>query len=172
MMDLGAMICSPKSPACLTCPMAKHCHAYEQGIAQQLPKRAVRIKPTAITHHVLSILCDGKYLFTQRPELGLWSNMWQMPTYEQVDEKELVLQVQSQLGLKISGLEKLNSFKHQTTHRTITFTHWQAVANGGKLKAGAGIWRKLDDLADLPLAKPQTKVVAWLTSSNAKQMKD
>ncbi|HAI10147.1 MAG TPA: A/G-specific adenine glycosylase [Phycisphaerales bacterium] len=162
MMDLGAMICTPKSPACLTCPMAKMCSAYDQGIAETLPKRTPRTKPTTVTHHVVSIERKGQYLFTQRPASGLWSNMWQMPTLEESNEKELVLQVKSQLGLDVSDLQKVQNFKHQTTHRTITFTHWHAGEVSGRLKSGVGQWRKLDQLEDLPLANPQSKVVTFL----------
>lgn len=162
MMDLGAMICSPKSPACLTCPMAKMCHANEQGIAPNLPTRTPRTKPTSVTHHVISVEHKGKYLFTQRPADGLWSNMWQMPTFEETSEKELVLHVKKLFGISITQLDKVQHFKHQTTHRTITFTHWHAHSFTGKLKPSAGLWRRLDELSDLPLAKPQLKVVKFL----------
>lgn len=162
MMDLGAMICMSKSPACLMCPMVKMCQAHDQGIAETLPKRTPRTKPTTVSHHVISIERNGKYLFTQRPASGLWSNMWQMPTFEDTSEKELVLQIKTQLGLKAGQLKKAQSFKHQTTHRTITFTHWQCNSSTGKLKPTVGLWRKLEDLSDLPLAKPQLKVVAFI----------
>lgn len=162
MMDLGATVCTPKSPSCLTCPIAKICDAYRQGLAEDLPKRLPRIKPTSVTHHVISIHRNGKYLFTQRPADGLWSNMWQMPTFEDAKEKDLVLKLKTELGLTIDNLEKAQTFKHQTTHRTITFEHWQANDITGRLKSGKGLWRKCNDLADLPLAKPQLKVVMFL----------
>ena len=165
MMDLGATICTPKSPACLTCPLTKHCQAYEQGLAENLPKRTPRVKPTAVTHHVISIQRNGKHLLTQRPANGLWSNMWQLPTFEAVTEKQLQAQIKSVLGLTLGTLEKVQTFKHQTTHRTITFKHWAASQPAGRLKSGAGIWRKLNDLDDLPLANPQLKVIEHLAQT-------
>lgn len=166
MMDLGAMVCTPKSPSCLTCPLAKLCQANERGLAGQLPMRAPRNKPTTVAHHVISIERNGRYLFTQRPADGLWSNMWQMPTFEEISEKQLVSQVQTQFGLEVAALDKVRDFKHQTTHRTITFTHWQATTFTGRLKSGSGIWRKLDGLADLPLANPQLQIIKFLTTQS------
>jgi A/G-specific adenine glycosylase len=163
MMDLGAMVCTPKSPACLTCPMAKLCQANKDGIAETLPKRTPKNKPTRVNHHVISIHRNDQYLFTQRPADGLWSNMWQMPTYEECDETSLVSKVKTTLGINITALKQIQTFKHQTTHRTITFTHWQAESFTGRIKSGAGVWRELDDLQDLPLAKPQLKIVKHLS---------
>ncbi|MAX26116.1 MAG: A/G-specific adenine glycosylase [Phycisphaeraceae bacterium] len=165
MMDLGAMVCTPKSPTCLTCPMIKHCQAREQGIEESLPKRTPKNKPTKVTHHVVSIQRKDQFLFTQRPSDGLWSNMWQIPTFEAAHEKTLPDQIKEQLGLQVGKLEQCQSFIHQTTHRTITFTHWQAIHVTGRLRKNAGLWRRLDQLGDLPLAKPQLKIVATLQKS-------
>ncbi|WP_299906882.1 A/G-specific adenine glycosylase [uncultured Paracoccus sp.] len=47
MMDLGATICTPRSPACGICPLIDHCAARAQGIAADLPRRAPKSeKPT------------------------------------------------------------------------------------------------------------------------------
>lgn len=40
MMDLGATICTPRSPACGICPIIAHCQARAQGIAADLPRKA------------------------------------------------------------------------------------------------------------------------------------
>lgn len=42
MMDLGAGICSPRAPECLICPLSAHCMARAQGIAESLPRKAVK----------------------------------------------------------------------------------------------------------------------------------
>ena len=145
--------------------MIKHCQAREQGIEESLPKRTPKNKPTKVTHHVVSIQRKDQFLFTQRPSDGLWSNMWQIPTFEAAHEKTLPDQIKEQLGLQVGKLEQCQSFIHQTTHRTITFTHWQAIHVTGRLRKNAGLWRRLDQLGDLPLAKPQLKIVATLQKS-------
>lgn len=37
LMDLGATICTPKSPTCLLCPLKKHCHSFKKGVQKELP---------------------------------------------------------------------------------------------------------------------------------------
>lgn len=82
LMELGALVCTPKNPGCLTCPLRNQCAANERGDAEQLPVKLPRKKPRAVTHIVVAVRRSGKYLFEQRPASGLWSNMWQLPTWE------------------------------------------------------------------------------------------
>lgn len=37
MMELGALVCTPKSPLCLFCPIQEHCEAFHMGTTQELP---------------------------------------------------------------------------------------------------------------------------------------
>ena len=39
MMDLGAMLCTPRRPACGLCPVRAECRGYAQGLAEVLPYR-------------------------------------------------------------------------------------------------------------------------------------
>ena len=51
MMDLGATICTPKSPACGNCPWADDCAARAEGLASVLPYKLAKKKvPTRYGH--------------------------------------------------------------------------------------------------------------------------
>jgi A/G-specific adenine glycosylase len=82
LMELGATVCTPKSPKCLVCPVRGECMAFDAGDPEQLPVKLPKKKPVAVTHLVIAVERGGKYLFEQRPATGLWSNMWQLPTWE------------------------------------------------------------------------------------------
>lgn len=82
MMELGAMVCTPKLPKCLVCPLRDLCVATAEGDPESLPIKLPKKKPKAVTHVVFAVHRNGKYLFEQRPATGLWSNMWQLPTWE------------------------------------------------------------------------------------------
>jgi A/G-specific adenine glycosylase len=84
LMELGALVCTPKSPACLTCPLRNRCEGLAQGDPERLPVKRPKKKPKAVTHLVVAVRRNGRYLFEQRPATGLWSNMWQLPTWEDV----------------------------------------------------------------------------------------
>ncbi len=81
LMDLGATICTPRSPGCLGCPWAKPCLARKAGIAAELPRRApVKLKPRR--HGVVFWLerDDGAVLLRRRPESGLLGGMIDVPS--------------------------------------------------------------------------------------------
>ncbi|MEO0587821.1 MAG: hypothetical protein AAF078_09290, partial [Planctomycetota bacterium] len=83
LMELGATVCTPRTPHCLTCPLRHHCQGVRTTNPESLPVKSPRRQPTAVTHDVLAVRdADDRYLFTRRPDTGLWSSMWQLPTHE------------------------------------------------------------------------------------------
>ena len=164
LMELGALVCVPRNPACLTCPVARHCGANALGLADELPVRSKRKAPRTVEHHVLSVRRGDAWLFQQRPATGLWASMWQLPTLESGEQTSasLIIKAKETLGLVIDPPRESESFRHQTTHRTITFRVWVTRAIGGRLRHGAGQWRGLDDVDDLALPNPQRKAIESL----------
>lgn len=167
MMDLGATVCLPRGPQCGQCPMARACQAKRLGLVEQIPMKAPRRPPQKVTHHVLAIRRDGRYLFQQRPDQGLWSAMWQMPTVEDLPQRSARgehLRDWAIANLRLNTLLpcRCGGFAHQTTHRTIGFVVWTTRVESGRLPRAAGQWRRLDRLDDLPLANPQRRIVAML----------
>ena len=120
----------------------------------------------AVTHHIVAIERRGSFLFVRRPVNGLWSSMWQMPAAEHfkagVDGKEISVWVRDGFGVQIADARQVESFGHQTTHRTICFVLWLTTMRSGRLRNGAGLWRKLNAIDDLPLPNPQRRAVATL----------
>lgn len=79
-MDLGATICTPKSPACGICPWNKDCLAREKGIAAMLPARAAKTpKPVRLGIAYVGRREDGAWLLETRPENGLLGGMLGWP---------------------------------------------------------------------------------------------
>jgi A/G-specific adenine glycosylase len=158
MMELGATVCLPKSPRCGRCPVKRDCQAHAQGRVDELPVTRPRKQPTKVTHHVYALERRGKFVLRQRGSESLWAGMWELPTCETADGD-------STLGLTTDKPNHLGRFVHITTHRRITFEVWHAMVTGGRLKRSAGIWRKLEDVDDLPLAAPQQRVISLLQES-------
>ena len=142
LMELGAMVCTPKSPACLTCSVRKFCMAAERGLVDDLPVIAKRTKQVEVTHHVIAIERNGKYRFEQRPDHGLWAGMWQLTTHED--------------GLPRQTGREIGRFVHITTHRRITFVVYHRKARSAR---GNGVWRSLDNVDDLPLSNAQQRAI-------------
>ena len=85
-MDLGATICTPKSPACGICPWRPPCRARAEGTAAELPKKTPK-KAKPIRHGVVYIArrADGAWLLETRPEKGLLGGMLGWPGSDWVD---------------------------------------------------------------------------------------
>ncbi|MEK3882826.1 A/G-specific adenine glycosylase [Paenibacillus sp. PL2-23] len=83
LMELGALVCTPKSPSCLPCPVMEHCEARLQGRETELPIKT-KAKPPRHEYRVAVIVRGSgeradQVLLRQRPENGLLAQMWELP---------------------------------------------------------------------------------------------
>jgi A/G-specific adenine glycosylase len=79
-MDLGATICTPRSPACGLCPWSAPCRARVAGIAGTLPRKAAKApKPVRHGHAYVARRADGAWLLERRAEGGLLGGMLGWP---------------------------------------------------------------------------------------------
>ena len=85
-MDLGATICTPKSPACGICPVREPCTARANGTMAELPKKTPK-KAKPIRHGTVYLgrRADGAWLLETRPERGLLGGMLGWPGSDWVD---------------------------------------------------------------------------------------
>ena len=80
-MDLGATICTPRSPACALCPWSPPCQARAHNRATDVPVKSP--KPIKPTRHGLAFWVvdqDGRVLIRRRPENGLLGGMMEIPS--------------------------------------------------------------------------------------------
>jgi A/G-specific adenine glycosylase len=163
-MELGATVCTPTSPRCGDCPWQQMCRAKATGQAQILGRKSARRAPRSVVHTIVAIERGGRYLFEQRHGEGLWSGLWQLPTWERADESRMALadRVRGRTGLDPGQILQRGQFIHQTTHRRIRFTLYVASQARGRLRRGAGVWRRLEAIDDLPISNAQRRALALL----------
>jgi A/G-specific adenine glycosylase len=79
-MDLGATVCTPKSPACGICPWNDRCKARDLGIQASLPRKLPKTK-TPTRHGTVWVArrADGYFLQERRPDRGLLGGMLGWP---------------------------------------------------------------------------------------------
>lgn len=79
-MDLGATICTPKSPACGVCPWLSPCEARKNGTAAELPKKVPKpVKPTRKGFAYVAQTSSKSWILQRRPEKGLLGGMLGWP---------------------------------------------------------------------------------------------
>ncbi|WP_200410230.1 A/G-specific adenine glycosylase [Komagataeibacter oboediens] len=78
--DLGAGVCTPRTPACVLCPWREACVGNRQGIAATLPCRAPKVaRPVRHGVHFCMVDAAGGILLVRRPEKGLLGGMMGLP---------------------------------------------------------------------------------------------
>lgn len=87
LMDLGATICTPKSPRCALCPLNKECAAYQKGEAELYPKKLPKkARPKRYGHVYWITNGKGQVLLHKRPDNGLLGGMYGLPTSEWLED--------------------------------------------------------------------------------------
>ncbi len=86
LMELGALVCTPRSPHCLTCPVMQHCSGRLEGVEEALPVKK-KSKPPRAEERLVSLIQGtgihkGKILIRQRPQEGLLARLWELPHIE------------------------------------------------------------------------------------------
>jgi len=117
LMELGACICTPKSPSCAACPCASFCRAHqskkETAYPVRLPKKEKRMEKRS----VFLLECDGKYALIKRENKGLLSGLWQLPnTEEMFDAPQEALAYLQNARLKPKQLVRTMERVHIFTH--------------------------------------------------------
>lgn len=80
-MDLGATTCTPRTPKCSLCPLAKSCRARKEGIAETLPRRAAKARtPSRFGASFVAITKDDRILLRRRAAKGLLGGMMETPS--------------------------------------------------------------------------------------------
>lgn len=128
LMELGALICTPKSPHCLICPVMEHCRGRIEGMERELPIKTKAKKPRP--EQRLAVLLEGageregRVLVRRRPQTGLLAGMWELP-HIAVGGEELGLEV-SQLEelLEDRGLTWSPMSPYMTAEHTFSHIHW------------------------------------------------
>ena len=83
LMELGATICTPRSPACDRCPVAASCQARAEGRVSELPVLGEKVKPKP--QQVQSLVArtkDGRVLLARRRSAGLFGGLWEPPSLD------------------------------------------------------------------------------------------
>ena len=80
LMDLGAMVCRPRNPACGACPLFADCAAAQAGEAERYPRRATaKARPVRYGAAYFAFRADGAFLARRRPPKGLLGATLELP---------------------------------------------------------------------------------------------
>ena len=81
LMDLGATVCTLRSPACDRCPLASDCVALSQGAQQDYPVKTRRLRRHQRECALLWLQHGQRTWMVRRPDEGVWAGLWTLPEY-------------------------------------------------------------------------------------------
>ena len=158
MMDLGATVCTPRSPRCGLCPWADACRARAAGIAEALPRRAEKAA-RPVRHGVAFWIAraDGSVLLRRRAEEGLLGGMIEVPSTDwraaPWTEAEAVRHAPAGAGFRpLPGV-----VRHVFTHFALELRVMAAAAHAAP--AEAGFWCPIDRFGEHAFPTVMKKVV-------------
>lgn len=137
MMDLGSMICTPKSPKCSLCPLQSGCKSYENGGQEELPRKLPKKeKPTRYGWSLWAVNAKGEILLRKRPDKGLLAKMTEIPSSHWCESNEKPDDFLNGFGVQMpKGKVLEGEVKHTFTHfhlriKVVVFHNLQQVGNG------------------------------------------
>jgi A/G-specific adenine glycosylase len=161
MMDLGATLCTPRSPKCPICPWTEHCKGRRSGIAETLPRR--RAKAAIPTRYGTAFWIereDGAVLLRRRPEKGLLGGMMEVPSTEWSGSRPRKLDAEAPVEASWKKLK--GKVEHTFTHFHLELSVVRATAiEDAEFRCGGDYrWVPRDELAGEALPALMRKVVA------------
>lgn len=168
LMDLGAMICVPRNPRCLVCPVMELCQARANGTQNQRPARLPKKAVPHVIHAAAVIIERGRVLLVQRPSTGLLGGMWEFPN-GRVDGDPadgLAEALMGAYGLRVNRKRQpqlLGIVQHGYSHFRITVHAFSCEV--ASLQRGTNLqWVPLKKLEDYPMGKIDRQIARLIAS--------
>ncbi len=157
LMDLGAMVCTPRKPKCDLCPWRAACRACDEGIQETLPRRDKK-KAKPVRRAVAFVLFNpkGDVLLRRRPAEGLLAHMMEVPSSPWREGKRISLEAAlADAPVKAAWVLQKGMVRHVFTHFTLELS----VAVATTAKKCRGTWVPVKKLEGEALPSVMKKIV-------------
>lgn len=82
MMEMGALVCTPRNPNCNECPVWETCFAFENKQQEKLPVKLKKVKVTQKQFHYVVFEFAGTYGLKERQGSGIWQGLFDFLLFE------------------------------------------------------------------------------------------
>ncbi len=160
LMDLGALVCVPRKPQCVCCPLVSFCKVGRGEATEILRKNPQRI-PLRI---VVAAFMRGKEVLVQkRQNTRLFTGLFELPWKESdAPSEDLVVSLARAFSLTAKSVENLGSFRHAYSRYAVWATLFLARVEG--VPSGGALFLDCDRLSYYPFPSLHRKAIALLAS--------
>ncbi|HXU47147.1 MAG TPA: A/G-specific adenine glycosylase [Thermoanaerobaculia bacterium] len=163
LMELGAMVCLPRRPRCLLCPLAPDCAAVRRGDPESFP-RARRQRSSEVVEMLAALIEDreGRILLFRRPDASvLLAGIWEVPWIEKAAGDP-----EAELARRYGGAWRLGArigrARHGITFRDLRVEVRRAeLLDAGEVREGAEVgWFSAEELSRLATSSLLGKILS------------
>jgi A/G-specific adenine glycosylase len=165
LMELGATVCAPRTPACVACPLRSSCRALALGVVHELPEGRARRPSVDVTVAAALIEKQGKVLLVRRGEGRLLGRMWEVPqtSLESRGRLDLARELRERHGLEVAPGPLAVRARHAITFRRIRLEGYRArLRSLPPRDPERYAWVRPDELGSLPVSSMTRKLVKGL----------
>ncbi len=170
MMELGATVCSPKSPQCDRCPLATVCLGFQSGRPMDYPVKSPKKKvPHIVVGAAVVANRKGEVLIAQRRDKDMLGGLWEFPGGKQETgetiQQCIVRELREELGINIVVGEFLITVNHAYSHFTMDMHTYAARIESGRprpLHCQDYRWVPISGLREFPYSKADLTIISEL----------
>ena len=171
LMELGALVCTPRQPQCGVCPLRKRCMALADNRVEALPNLGDRPTATARRFAALVIERHGKFLVRQRPAGVVNAHLWE---FLNVELDAHAANAQTELGRTFGvtvELKPMLTIRHSITRYRITLEVFRAEVGSEPLRVEGAVWKSRTQMERLAFTSAHRKILVALNHKPPKNPK-
>ncbi len=126
MMELGATVCTPKSPKCEQCPLSLYCFARKEKRQSEFPVKSKKVKVRSRQFHYLVIQHRGEIGIRKREQGDIWEGLYEFGLIEN-GRSELDLSFSAEDDTRIEAV--YGPMKHILSHQVIHAKFYHILVN-------------------------------------------
>jgi A/G-specific adenine glycosylase len=162
LMELGATVCTPRSPACSDCPLRRSCAARRRGDPSEFPAPKLRKAPREVRGTCGIVGKGPAILMIRRPARGLLGGLWEVPSTEGGSVAALLDSIRAQTGVSTACADHLGTVEHLFSHRALRLDVFQLERRAGRLRARDGVearWCRRSERRTMAVSKLMRKTL-------------
>lgn len=145
LMEIGAVVCTPKKPSCMLCPLMEGCLSYQNGTQENYPVKTKSKAPKEKTVYTTVLKYKDYICICNDDSDGLMEGYWRLPQYEEELNYE---------GTLIKNEKRKHVFSHLIWHMNV-----KMIEVSSKIKIKQGKWIKIKDIDDYAMVTAHRKIV-------------
>jgi A/G-specific adenine glycosylase len=182
LIELGALVCTPREPSCLICPLSSLCQVRRLGIQDRLPVMLEKSPPLSVKETCVILESRMRILIVQRGFGGLWEQFWEFPTLHLDGAnpacRTIGLAIDLAKGFRhVTGVEArigppVRTLKYSVTNHRVELIAQVGHALSGTAKPGPGLidarWVRPDELSQYTFSSAGRRLIEWIKQDPAR----